>query len=452
MDLTTGRESKLILSFTIPLLIGNVFQQLYAIIDSVIVGHFIGKEGLAVIGAAFPVIFLLISLVIGIASGSTIMIAQYFGAKDIKNIRRTIDTMYIFLFSMAIITSATGMYFSSDIFRILKLPPNLIPDARLYLNVYLSGLIFFFGFNGNLAILRGLGDSKTPMFFLAISTLVNIGLDFLFVLVFKTGIVGIALATVIAQAGAFITSVIYLNRTHEIIHLSLKELIFDRKIFKTTLKIGIPSGLQQTFVALGMMALIRIVNDFGTDAIAAYTVAGRIDSFALLPAMNFSIAISTFVGQNLGAGKVGRVKKGFLATWLMNSGISLIVSIIVMLFGHQLMGAFTSDPEVILIGEQYLFIVGAFYILFSTMFIANGVLRGAGDTLIPMFITLMGLWVIRIPVAYFLSRHIGINGIWWGVPAAWFVGSVLSVAYYLGGRWKRKVIVKPPSFPIVIED
>jgi putative MATE family efflux protein len=452
MDLTVGKESKLILSFTIPLLIGNVFQQLYAIIDSVIVGHFIGKEGLAVIGAAFPVIFLLISLVIGIASGSTIMIAQYFGAKDVKNIRRTIDTMYIFLFSMAIVTSALGMYFSGDIFRLLKLPPNLIPNARLFLNVYLSGLIFFFGFNGNLAILRGMGDSKTPMIFLAISTLVNIGLDFLFVLGFKMGIVGISLATVIAQGGAFVTSVIYLNKTHEIIHLSVKKLIFDRKIFKTTLKIGIPSGLQQTFVALGMMALIRIVNDFGTDAIAAYTVAGRIDSFALLPAMNFSIAISTFVGQNLGANKVDRVRKGFLATWLMNSAISVIVSVIVMLFGHQLMAAFTSDLKVIDIGEQYLFIVGAFYLLFSTMFIANGVLRGAGDTLIPMFITLLGLWLIRIPVAYFLSRHIGINGIWWGVPAAWLVGSVLSVLYYLGGRWKRKVIVKPQTVPLIIDD
>jgi putative MATE family efflux protein len=452
MDLTVGKESKLILTFTIPLLIGNVFQQLYAIIDSVIVGHFIGKEGLAVIGAAFPVIFLLISLVIGIASGSTIMVAQYFGAKDIKNIRRTIDTMYIFLFFMSIITSAIGIYFSGDIFRLLKLPEDLIPNARLYLNVYLAGLIFLFGFNGNLAILRGLGDSKTPMVFLAISTLVNIGLDFLFVLGFKMGIVGIALATVISQAGAFITSVIYLNKTHEIIHLSIKKLIFDRKIFNTTLRIGIPSGLQQTFVALGMMALIRIVNDFGTDAIAAFTVAGRIDSFALLPAMNFSIAISTFVGQNLGANKVGRVRKGFLATWLMNSGISVIVSIIVMLFGHQLMAAFTSDPNVIEIGEQYLFIVGGFYILFSTMFIANGVLRGAGDTLIPMFITLMGLWIIRIPVAYFLSRHIGIEGIWWGVPAAWFVGSTLSVLYYMSGRWKRKVIVKPPPDQVPIID
>jgi putative MATE family efflux protein len=191
-----------------------------------------------------------------------------------------------------------------------------------------------------------------------------------------------------------------------------------------------------------MMALLRIVNDFGTDVIAAYSVAGRIDSFAALPAMNFAMAISTFTGQNLGANKPERVRKGYFATLLMNSVISVLVSVVVILFGHQLMSAFSNDPNVIEIGEQYLFIVGAFYVLFSTMFISNGVLRGAGDTLIPMLITLLALWVIRIPASYLLSQHFGVEGIWWGIPAAWFIGALFSTIYYSTGRWKRKVVVK----------
>jgi putative MATE family efflux protein len=264
----------------------------------------------------------------------------------------------------------------------------------------------------------------------------------LFILVFHWGIEGAAIATVIAQGISFLLSVIYLNKTHEVIRFSFKSLDFDKGIFKKALQIGIPSGLQQTFVALGMMALVRIVNDFGTDAIAAYSVAGRIDSFAILPAMNFSIALSTFVGQNIGANKLDRVKAGYRFTLLWSTVFSVLISIVVVLFGEHIMMAFTSDPAVIKIGESYLTIVCLFYVLFSAMFTNNAVMRGAGDTLIPMFITLCSLWLLRVPASYFLSQIYGTDGIWWGIPIAWLFGFLASYAYLITGRWKRKAVVK----------
>lgn len=440
-DLTKGKESSLILQFAMPMLLGNVFQQLYNVVDSVVVGKFIGKEALAAVGASFPIIFAFLSLIIGIATGSTIVIAQYFGAKDIEKVKRTINTLFIFLIFASITVSIISIYFSEDIFRLLQLPEEIIPQAKIYFNILMGGIIVSFGFNGISAILRGLGDSKTPLYFLIISTLVNIVLDLLFVLVFKWGIAGVAIATVISQTGAFVSAVIYLNRTHKIISFSFKNLTFDREIFIKSIRIGLPTGIQQTFVAVGMMALISIVNRFGTNVIAAYSVATRIDSLASMPAMNFSAALSSFVGQNIGAGKTDRVKSGFIATLKMSSIISVVVSAVVLIFGDFIVRMFTNDPEVIRIGKEYLVIVGAFYIVFSSMFIIAGVMRGAGDTLIPMFISLIALWVIRIPVAWILSKRIGETGIWWAIPIGWCVGLILSYIYYKTGNWKKKSVI-----------
>lgn len=441
-DLTTGKESRLILNFALPMLLGNVFQQLYNIVDSIIVGNFIGKEALAAVGASFPIIFTLISLIIGIASGTTIVIAQYFGAKDFERVKRAIDTLYIFVFFASIFITIVGISFSEPIFRLLRLPEEILPQAKSYINVYMLGIIASFGFNGTSAILRGLGDSKTPMVFLIISTFFNIGFDLLFVLVFKWGIVGVAVATILAQGGAFLTAIIYLNRYHQIIQFSLTKLKFDRDIFRKSFRIGLPTGLQHTFVSLGMMAILGIVNTFGTNVIAAYSVAGRIDSIALLPAMNFSAALATFVGQNLGANKTERVKTGFHATLLMSSLIALFVTLVVLLFSRVFMGLFTPDPDVIRIGREYLVVVSSFYLVISALFMTNGLMRGAGDTLIPMFITLFSLWIIRVPLAYLLSRSMDETGIWWSIPIGWSMGLIVSYSYYLTGRWKKKVIIK----------
>ena len=308
-DLTQGSEGKNILRFAMPMLVGNMFQQLYTFVDQIIVGRFLGKEALAAVGASFPVIFTLIALIIGIATGGTIVISQFFGAKDFNRVKRAIDTIFIVMGVFAVIMTVVGSAFSEQIFRLIKLPEELMPMANTYFSIYVSGLVVFFGYNGVAAILRGLGDSITPLYFLVLATVLNIRLDLLFIVKLGWGIEGAALATLIAQGTAFMVAVFYLNRTHELIRFNIREFSFDWEIFKQSLRIGLPTGLQQTFVALGMMALMGIVNGFGTDVVAAYTAAGRLDSLAIIPSMVFSTALSTFVGQNIGAGKTGPGEK-----------------------------------------------------------------------------------------------------------------------------------------------
>jgi putative MATE family efflux protein len=441
-DLTQGPEGKQILLFALPMLLGNVFQQLYYIVDTLIIGHYLGTEALASAGASFPVIFVLISLMIGITTGINVVISQYFGNKNYKKVKRAIDTAFIFLFVSSIGMSFLGLAFSERIFWLIGLPEELVEDALTYFNIYVAGLIFMSGYNGTSAILRGMGDSRTPLYFLIISTVLNIGFDLLFVAVFKWGIGGISFATVLAQAIAFGLSVIYLNRYHPLIQFSIRGLSFDKEIFRQSLRIGIPTGLQHTFVSLGMAALMTIVNMFGTPTIAAYSIAWRIDSFATLPAMNFGMALSTFVGQNIGANKVDRVRKGLIATLILTSAYSLLVTIVAWMWGKNLIGFFTDDQLVIDIGYDYLVIVSSFYIVFGAMFIMHGTLRGAGDTLVPMFITLFSLWALRVPLSYFLSLRMGETGIWWGIPIAWIFGFLASYIYYKTGRWKLKAVVK----------
>lgn len=443
-DLSQGNEGKLIFRFAVPMLLGNIFQQMYNVVDSIIVGRFIGKDALAAVGTSFPLIFMLISFVIGVTMGFTIIVSQYFGAKEMDNVKKSINTLYVFLFFASIVLTLAGTFAAEPIFRLIDLDPSIIPQAKLFLIIYFSGMIFLFGYNGTSAILRGLGDSKTPLYFLIGSVGLNIVLDLLFVIVFGWGVGGVAVATVISEAAAFIAQIIYLNKYHKVVRFSFRDLKFDPVIFKKGIRIGLPTGFQQTFVAAGMLALYWIVNRFGIDANAAYSTAGRIDSFAAMPAMSFSAALSTFVGQNMGANRPDRVSKGLHRTFVMTGLFSLSISAVTVFFGRSLMWMFTSDPAVIELGHHYLVIIGSFYVVFSTMFVINGLLRGAGDTLVPMFISLFSLWIIRIPVAYVLSAvpSIGIDGVFWSIPIGWTAGTILYYLYYLSGRWKTKAVVK----------
>ncbi len=446
-DFTTGNEASILFRFTLPMLIGNVFQQLYSTVDSIIVGQALGKNALAAVGTSFPVIFLLISLIMGITMGTNILVAQYYGAREMQKVKKTIDTAYIFLFVASLTITALGLILSKPVLILLQTPPEVLPLAKQYMDITFIGIITVFGYNSINSILRGLGDSKTPLFFLIIATVINIVLDLLFILVFNWGVAGAAWATVIAQGFSFVFGLYYLNRFHELFNFNLRDMHFSPDIFRLSLKIGLPTGVQQMLVGSGLMVLFRIVNGFGPAVVAAYTAATRIDSFASMPAINFSAAVSSFVGQNLGAGKPERVKKGYLAALGMSTLISLTMTIIALIFSEQLIALFNSDPEVIEAGASYLVIVGLFYIVFSTMFITNGVMRGAGDTFIPMLITLLSLWLVRVPAAALLSQRYGSDGIWWGIPLGWLLGAALSIGYYLTGRWKSKVVVreKEPS-------
>ena len=443
-DLTQGSETRAIVRFAIPMLIGNVFQQFYQIVDSIIVGQGVGKEALGAIGASMPIIFLMVSLIIGVTMGATIMLSQYFGARDTERMRRTMDTAFIFLFAAAVVVSIAGALLSTPILRALRTPDDILPHASQYLQIMFIGMIFLFGFYTVSAILRGLGDAKRPLYFLMIASGLNVVLDLLFVLVFGWGVAGAAWATVIAQGVAFVIGVGYMQRKPDL-RISLSTMRFDPAIFRTMVRIGLPTGIQQSLVSFGFVALTRIVNPFGTDVIAGYTAATRLDSFAMLPAMNLSLAVSTFVGQNLGAGKPERVRRGFGAAMGIGIGIAIVLSIFLIVFRDGMVGLFSTDPGVLRHGGEYLTVVTSFYVLITAMFITGGVLRGAGDTMVQMVITLIALWGVRIPVAAILSTTMGTLGIWWAIPAGWSVGCGLMFWYYLSGRWKKKAITAPPA-------
>lgn len=440
-DLTQGNEGRLIVNFAMPMVMANMLQQGYHIVDSIIVGNVLGKEALAAVGASFPVIYTLIAFAIGIGSGATVVISQFFGAKKFDSVKKAVSTIFIYLFVTSIILTVISVVFSDHIFQWLNVESHVRPMAASYFNIYMLGIVAFFGFNGIASVLRGMGDSMTPLWFMLIAAVTNIILDLLFVMVFDWGIQGVAWATVIAHLVPFVLGAIYLTRKHQLISFRLAELKFDKAVFSKILKIGLPTAFQQTFVALGLTALVRIVNNFDTSVLAAYTIASRIDSLAGMPALNLSSALSAFVGQNLGANRIDRIRKGYWATLYMAWFLSFIVMGIVFIWGSQIIGVFNQDAAVIEYGTQYLEIVASFYAVFSTMFVAHGVLRGAGDTLIPMFISIISLWLVRIPFALYLSDIFGVVGIWWAIPIGWSIGFILSQSYFLTGRWKKKGVV-----------
>lgn len=443
-NLTEGRESRVIFDFALPMLIGNVLQQFYNLTDAWVVGTYVGKQALAAVGSSFSIVFLLIALVLGVTMGSGIMVSQFYGARDMVRVRRTISTAYWYVLAASIVLTGLGLVLTRPLLALLRTPADVMPQAVTYLQIIFAGTVLSFGYNALSAVLRALGDSRTPLYFLAIGVAANVGLDLWFVLGLGWGVAGAAWATVISQGVAFAASFAYMQRCrHEVLHIRVRDLPFDRALFAQGMRIGLPQGGQQTLVAAGFMALTRIVNGFGTDAIAAYTAAGRLDSFAGMPAMNFAMALTTFVGQNLGAGKPDRVRRGFRATLLMSGAVALAATLLMVVAKEPLIRIFNTDPEVVAIGSRYLLIVGSAYVLFSTMFVAGAVPRGAGDTLIPFLITVVTLWIVRIPLSYLLSTRLGTDGIWWGIPAAWAMGSSLSIVYYFSGRWRTRVVARP---------
>ncbi|MDC1107209.1 MATE family efflux transporter [Prolixibacteraceae bacterium] len=438
-DLTKGNESKLLLTFVWPLILANIFQNLYNVVDSAIVGNFVGKQALAAVGASFPIIYTLISLIIGVGSGASIVISQYFGAKEELKVKQAIDTIFIFFLGASILISIIGIPMAPLIFRWMHLPLELHDDAVSYIQIYLAGMFVFFCFNGISSILRGLGDSKTPMKYMIISTILNVVLDVIFIVVFGWGVKGVAYATIISQGVALVGAIVHLNRTHEIINLGIRKYSFNTSIFKEAIRIGLPTGLQQAFVAIGILVMMRLVNGFGTNTVAAYAAAVRVDAFVKMPALTFASGLSSFVGQNIGANLESRARKGLRSTILVSGIYCLVITVLIFLFGEFVMSWFTQDQDVIRIGYNYLWICSLMYWAFSLMFAFIGFLRGAGATLIPMYITLINLWVIRIPLAIFLSQHYGSDGLWASFPISWILGAIAAGAYYKTNKWRGKV-------------
>lgn len=447
-NLTEGKPLKLLFFFALPMVIGNLFQQLYNMVDSMVVGQFVGEDALAAVGSSFPVVFLAVAVAAGLSMGCTVVISQLFGAGQIREMKVTVSTALLSLGGIGLVIMGIGEIAAEPLLKLLGTDPDIMVDSLSYLRIYFGGAVFLFLYNSLNGIYNALGDSKTPLIFLMISALTNIVLDLLFVIRFHMGVAGVAWATLIAQGVcAFFSFFVLVKRLrkmeNEPASRHMKFAFFEATAARRIAKVGIPSMLQQSVVSLSMMMMQGLVNSYGKVFVAGYTAATKIDTLAMLPNMNFSNAMSSYTAQNIGAGKSDRVKQGYKASMLMVLIFSVVITAAIYLFGPNLLGLFLNqgaEGSAMSYGLKYMQTVSVFYVLMGFMFVGNGLLRGAGDMGAFMLSSMSNLFV-RVAMAYLLAHFIGASAIWWSIPAGWAVGSVFSFLRIKSGRWKLKKLV-----------
>lgn len=446
-DMTKGSPARLILLFALPLLAGNLFQQLYNMVDSIVVGRFVGSTALAAVGTAFPVVFLMLSLFMGLGMGATVMVSQFYGANDAARLKATIDTVYTSIMVGAVPLSVLGIAVSRPVMALLSVPDDTAGQCWLYMVIIMGGMIGSLGYNANAGILQGLGDSKTSLLFLVIACLLNILLDLLFVIVFGWGVAGVAIATVLAQLFSWVFGTFYINKKYPSLSIRPFCFRFDRALFGQVLRLGLPAGVQQALFSFGVIAMQRLINSYGSDFMAGFNGANKVDAFVFMPIQSFTTAATTFVGQNIGAGRRDRVQAGSRATLLMSVGFSLLAAAVLLPLGRLCMHLFSPEPAVIESGYAYLVRILPFYWMIALMFAANGIMRGAGEMMIPTIATLAGLWLARLPAAYLLAHFYGPENIHFCYAIGWVLGLAICVPYYFTGRWRQKGLVggPPPS-------
>lgn len=442
--MTQGNEAKLILLFTLPVMAGNFLQQLYNTMDSIIVGQYLGEASLSAVGTCASLTMLFIALSTGLSSGGGVMIAQYYGAKRMDDLRRSVSTILIMLVVIGLALSAFGSIFARALLdHVLSVPAELLDEATVYLSIYCLGLVFQCTYNSISYILRSIGDSRATLIFLLISSVVNIMLDLLFVLYFNWGVGGAAAATVIAQAVSAVCSVIYMWRKYEFMRFSRKDFVYDPEKGRMALRLGIPTTIQQCIVSFGNILIQRIVNYCGTAAMAAFVASARIENYIFVPIMGFNIGMSTFTGQNVGAGKLDRVRSGLKKTMLMSAVCCLLMSSLAMLFASPLVSLFGVEGEALQLGIDHVRFVSPFYIIFAMYFCFGGVLNGSGDVRVSAMVTTSTLFV-RIISSYILSYGLGLGfvGVYVAVPIGWAAALLIGGLRYRSGKWKTKAIVK----------
>ncbi len=434
-DLTQGNELKTIFYFSLPILIGNLFQQLYNVVDSIIVGNYLGKESLAAVGFSYQINFLLVAFSTGISMGASVLISRYFGAKKMNYVKKVIDTGFVFSVVLSVLIAVLGIYFSYTILVSFRVPEELLFMANDYLKIIFIGVIPTFAYNALTNILRGVGDSKTPTYILIAATFLNIVLDITFIKIFQWGVSGAAIATVISQLFSFIVCMIYMYYHYAEFYIHVNSLQFDWQQLKQSLIIGLPATLQQVFIGVGFMSIQFLINGFGTDCMAAYTAASKVDSFAEMPALNLGRALTNFTAQNYGANQKDRIIKGGKYTLFMGVGISLLLSVIICLFPTMFLSMFNRDTNVLQIGSGYLRIVSAFYFIFAAMQILNGLLLGYGKPFVPMLGSILSLCLLQVPVAIFLSHtSLRYYGVWIAAAIGWFGGLLIRFLYFLNEK------------------
>ena len=448
-NLTEGQPLRLLFFFSLPMVAGNLFQQLYNMVDTAVVGKFVGEDAVAAVGSSFPIVFLSVAVAAGLSMGCNVVVSQLFGAGRIHEMKSTISTAIISLSVLGLILMALGTISAGPLLELLGTDPDIMADSQTYLRIYFGGAVFLFLYNTLNGIYNAQGDSKTPLIFLMISSLTNIVLDLLFVIRFHMGVAGVAWATLIAQGICAVASL-------AVLFLRMKRLpceagkegekipLFHKIAVKRIAQIGLPSMLQQSLVSLSMMMMQGLVNSYGKVLVAGYTAATKIDTLAMLPNLNFSNAMSSYTAQNIGAGRYDRVKQGLKASLFMVVVFSLLITVIIFLFGDQLLSLFLDPGDTsgaLGCGLTYMHTVSLFYILMGLLFVSNGMLRGSGD-MGAFTLSSMATLFSRVAVAYALAylTPLGANAIWWSIPAGWAIGSVVSLLRVKSGKWMRQAV------------
>ena len=436
--MTAGSPLRHIALFTLPLLTGNFLQQFYNMVDSWVVGNYVSDAALAAVGVGFPVIFLFTSLFSGIATGGTVVIAQSFGAGKPERVRSAIDSLYTAFIRSILPITAAALLLVNPLMTVLRVDPAAWTETRTYLLVVCAGLIGNIGYNLNAGILNGVGNSSTTLLFLMVSTVLNILLDLTLVLAVPLGVLGVALGTVIAQACSWLFGIWHINRNYPQLAIHPFSGVFDRKLFWEIIRIGLPSGIQMSLVALGSMCVLSRVNSFGKAYTAGFNVGNKLDTLAFLPTQSMAAAVISFVGQNLGAGREDRARQGVRITVTLAVVWTVLSSAAVVWLSDPLSRIFSPDPAVIAASARYLQCVMPPYVLFSTLFVLNSAMRGAGDSVYPMVNVVASVILLRVPFLYLLADRFGPDYMYWSYGIGWAVACALSVYHYVSGKWRGK--------------
>ena len=445
LDMTEGPPLPLILSFSLPLLIGNILQQLYNMVDSAVAGTFVGKAALSAVATGYPIVFMLTSAFSGVSIGGTILIAQYFGRRDLNGVSRTVQAIYFGMLVVCLPLMLLGMFGAVPLLRLFQTPAEVLPHAAIYVQVIFAGLIGGMIYNVNAGILQGLGDSRSSLRFLAIACVVNLALDLLFVAVFRWGVFGTAFATILAQGLSGILGIRHMNRCYPFLRVRFSLRGVDLALVKKSLWLGIPASISNLQYSVGMLVIQALINSYGMDFIAGVSAATKIDSFAFMPILSYSTAITTYVGHNLGAGRLDRVRAGTRATLLLACGTCVLMAALLVPGGRTIMHLFSRDAAVLDAGMAYLYRVMIPTAELAVLYVINAVLRGAGETLIPTISGIIALWVVRVPAAYVLAAHFGRDNLFFSFVIGWSCGLLISGVTYLRGRWKKKQILEPEA-------
>ena len=438
-DMTVGRPLMNLAAFSIPLLIGNLAQQMYNTVDSIIVGKYVGDSALAAVGAAGPILNLMLLLFMGISTGAGILVAQYFGARKKEELSKAVGTCLTLTLIASAIIMVVGPLITRPLMTLLGTPPDVYDMAVDYLVIICVGIVGGGYYNIVSGILRGMGDSVTPLLFLIVACVLNIFLDIVFVANFKMAAAGVALATVLAQAISAVLCIWRLLRMTDVVHITRRTLIPDGLMTRETVRLGLPSGLTQAIFSMAAIVVQALTNTFGTNVIACSIVVMRVDGFAMMPNFTFGMAMTTFVGQNVGARRLDRVREGVREGLRAGLIIAAVLVALILIFGEGLMRMFTNTEEVVRLGVHMMQILAVGYIAMAVTQSLSGVMRGAGDTMTPMWISIITTVVIRTPIAYLLAYLTGSpDSLFISLLISWVMGAVITSVCYRKGRWKEK--------------